>query len=80
MFLNGRQVTGRCPIPGCASERAYADECSLGLGIGDILWNWDYILEPISFYTGNLARHELKVLEPREDFFKKHERQLGQGG
>ena len=29
-FLNGRQVTGRCPIAGCASERGYADECSLG--------------------------------------------------
>ncbi len=30
VFLNGRQVTGRCPIAGCASERGYADECSLG--------------------------------------------------
>ena len=50
------------------------------MNIGDILWNWDYILEPISFYTGDLARHELKVLEPREDFFKKHRRQLGQDG
>lgn len=30
MFLNGRQVTGRCPIQGCKSEIAYADECSLG--------------------------------------------------
>ena len=29
-FLNGRQVTGRCPIQGCKSETAYADECSLG--------------------------------------------------
>ncbi len=29
-FLNGRQVTGRCPIQGCKSENAYADECSLG--------------------------------------------------
>jgi methionyl-tRNA synthetase len=29
-MLNGRQVLGRCPIPGCASEKAYADECSLG--------------------------------------------------
>lgn len=29
-FLNGRQVTGRCPIDGCASEFGYADECSLG--------------------------------------------------
>lgn len=29
-FLNGRQVVGRCPIEGCRSEKAYADECSLG--------------------------------------------------
>lgn len=29
-FLNGRQVTGRCPIQGCKSEVGYADECSLG--------------------------------------------------
>ena len=30
VFLNGRQVKGRCPIQGCKSETAYADECSLG--------------------------------------------------
>jgi len=30
VFLNGRQVTGRCPIQGCKSETAYADECDLG--------------------------------------------------
>ncbi len=30
VFLNGRQVVGRCPIEGCASEQGYADECSLG--------------------------------------------------
>ncbi len=30
VFLNGRQVVGRCPIEGCPSERGYADECSLG--------------------------------------------------
>ena len=29
-FLNGRQVVGYCPIPGCQSEHAYADECDLG--------------------------------------------------
>ncbi|MFW6022887.1 MAG: class I tRNA ligase family protein [Halanaerobiaceae bacterium] len=29
-FLNGRQVIGKCPIDGCQSEKAYADECSLG--------------------------------------------------
>ena len=30
IFLNGRQVLGRCPVEGCRSEKAYADECSLG--------------------------------------------------
>ncbi len=30
VFLNGRQVIGKCPIEGCSSERGYADECSLG--------------------------------------------------
>jgi len=30
VFLNGRQVEGQCPIEGCASEKGYADECSLG--------------------------------------------------
>lgn len=30
VYLNGRQVVGRCPIAGCSSEHAYADECSLG--------------------------------------------------
>lgn len=30
VFLNGRQVIGRCPIPGCRSEKGYADECDLG--------------------------------------------------
>ncbi len=30
VFLNGRQVTGICPIAGCKSEKGYADECSLG--------------------------------------------------
>lgn len=29
-FLNGRQVVGHCPVQGCKSERAYADECDLG--------------------------------------------------
>ena len=29
-FLNGRQVVGKCPVAGCSSDKAYADECSLG--------------------------------------------------
>lgn len=28
--LNGRQVQGRCPVQGCKSEKAYADECDMG--------------------------------------------------
>ncbi len=30
VLLNGRQVVGQCPIQGCASDKGYADECSLG--------------------------------------------------
>lgn len=30
VFLNGRQVTGKCPVEGCCSEKGYADECDLG--------------------------------------------------
>ncbi len=30
VLLNGRQVLGNCPVRGCKSEKAYADECALG--------------------------------------------------
>lgn len=30
MFLNGRQVVGKCPVQGCQSEKGYADECDMG--------------------------------------------------
>ena len=30
IFLNGRQVIGKCPYENCASEKGYADECDLG--------------------------------------------------
>ncbi|MBN2628757.1 MAG: class I tRNA ligase family protein [Spirochaetales bacterium] len=30
VYLNGRQVVGKCPVPGCRSEKGYADECDLG--------------------------------------------------
>ena len=54
---------------GCEMFRDY-------MNLGEELWDWKYILEPISFYTGDLGKHELKVLEPRVDFFKKHECQI----
>lgn len=47
VFLNGRQVTGRCPIQGCRSERAYADECSLGHQ-----YNAEELINPISVLSG----------------------------
>lgn len=47
MFLNGRQVTGRCPIQGCRSEIAYADECSLGHQ-----YNPSELINPISIVSG----------------------------
>ena len=47
IFLNGRQVVGRCPIQGCRSERAYADECSLGHQFDP-----QELLDPISALTG----------------------------
>lgn len=56
---------------GCEMFRDY-------MNIGDELWDWNNILEPISFYTGDLEKHELKVLEPRVDFFKKHECQINE--
>ena len=30
VFLNGRQVIGKCPVHGCQSEKGNADECDLG--------------------------------------------------
>lgn len=47
VFLNGRQVTGRCPIQGCKSEIAYADECSLGHQ-----YNPAELINPISAVSG----------------------------
>ncbi len=46
-FLNGRQVIGKCPIPGCTSEKAYADECSLGHQ-----YMPSELISPISALTG----------------------------
>lgn len=54
---------------GCEMFREY-------LNIGEELWDWNHIFEPISFYVGDVEKHELKYLEPRVDFFKKHECQL----
>lgn len=46
-FLNGRQVTGRCPVQGCKSDSAYADECALGHQ-----YNPAELIAPVSILTG----------------------------
>lgn len=54
---------------GCEMFREY-------LNVGEALWSWDHILEPLDEFIPELSEHELKFLEPRVDFFKKPEWQL----
>ncbi|GKX67935.1 methionine--tRNA ligase [Inconstantimicrobium mannanitabidum] len=46
------------------------------LGANEDIWNWEYIFEPIYSFIGNKEVHKLKFLEPKVDFFKKHESQF----
>ena len=48
-FLNGRQVLGHCPVQGCKSEKAYADECDLGHQ-----FNPEDLIAPVSTLTGEV--------------------------
>ncbi len=47
VFLNGRQVVGKCPVEGCTSEKGYADECDLGHQ-----YMPENLINPISTLTG----------------------------
>lgn len=47
-FLNGRQVVGKCPIAGCNSDKAYAEECSLGHQ-----YMASELINPVSTLSGN---------------------------
>lgn len=47
VFLNGRQVIGKCPIEGCSSEKGYADECDMGHQ-----YSPEELINPISTSTG----------------------------
>ncbi len=53
---------------GCEMVREY-------LGVGEELWSWEHILEPLNKLTRD-TEHKLKFLEPRVDFFKRHESQF----
>ena len=62
-FLNGRQVIGRCPIQGCKSEKAYADECDLGHQFEP-----EELIAPKSQLTG-----EVPELRPVDNLYFKSE-------
>ncbi|MDE7093333.1 MAG: class I tRNA ligase family protein [Oscillospiraceae bacterium] len=47
VFLNGRQVIGKCPVEGCQSEKGYADECDLGHQ-----YMPENLINPVSTLTG----------------------------
>ena len=55
-FLNGRQVIGRCPVKGCKSEKAYADECDLGHQFDP-----EELIDPVSQLTG--TKPELRPVD-----------------
>jgi methionyl-tRNA synthetase len=46
------------------------------LGVGEELWSWEHIFEPLDVLLSNNANHKLKFLEARIDFFKRHESQF----
>ncbi|MBQ9059081.1 MAG: class I tRNA ligase family protein [Atopobiaceae bacterium] len=58
-FLNGRQVIGRCPVRGCKSEKAYADECDLGHQFDPV-----ELIAPVSQLTGTTPE-----LRPVDNFY-----------
>lgn len=75
-FLNGRQVLGRCPVQGCKSEQAYADECDLGHS-----YSPEDLIAPRSSITGvvpemRLAENWYFDLPAFSDFLKGHVEQM----
>ncbi len=78
VFLNGRQVTGRCPIQGCKSEIAYADECSLGhqyspselIAPNSILSDKPPVQVPVSNWFIDLPAYQKVMEQAVEDWSK----------
>lgn len=61
VFLNGRQVIGKCPVEGCTSEKGYADECDLGHQ-----YMPENLINPVSTLTG-----EKPVMKPVTNWYFK---------
>lgn len=56
---------------GCEKVRSY-------LGFGEEMWNWRHVFEPVTAFIDRAAPHAFRFLEPRVDFFEKHESQMEQ--
>jgi len=54
---------------GCEMIRDY-------LGLTETIWSWDHIFETIEELLQGEKNHQLKFLEPRIDFFKRHDSQF----
>ncbi|WDV46369.1 class I tRNA ligase family protein [Clostridiaceae bacterium M8S5] len=46
------------------------------LNVNENIWNWDYIFDAVESFIDGKENHKLKFLEPKTDFFKKHESQF----
>ena len=46
------------------------------LQIDETVWNWDNIFDTFETLLPNETEHKLKFLEPRTDFFTRHESQF----
>ena len=46
------------------------------LMVDDSLWSWDTIFDTFETTLGGEKEHQLKFLEPRVDFFTRHESQF----
>jgi len=45
--------------------------------VDERVWSWEHIFKPLDWFYPS-KKHQFKLLEPRADFFKKHESQLTQ--
>ncbi|WP_066497895.1 hypothetical protein [Abyssisolibacter fermentans] len=46
------------------------------LNFNENIWNWDYIFDGVESFIDDKENHKLKFLEPKSDFFKRHESQF----
>lgn len=46
------------------------------MNLNESLWSWDVIFDEVTAHMENPEQHRLKYIEPKFDFFKRHESQL----